>query len=107
MNKPVEARATTLTGAEAVVEMLRAHEVEILFGLCGDTSLPLYDALRVCRTACIRRESMACDRARGTRRSDQGGAGARRSDAGRRRLPAAAGSERTGQRVDCLKSALR
>ncbi|MGH8675950.1 MAG: thiamine pyrophosphate-binding protein [Burkholderiales bacterium] len=45
MNKPVEARATTLTGAEAVVEMLRAHEVEILFGLCGDTSLPFYDAL--------------------------------------------------------------
>ena len=45
MNKPVEARAATLTGAEAVVEMLRAHEVEIIFGLCGDTSLPLYDAL--------------------------------------------------------------
>ncbi len=35
----------TLTGAEAAVEMLRAHGVEILFGLCGDTSLPLYDAL--------------------------------------------------------------
>jgi acetolactate synthase-1/2/3 large subunit len=45
VNKPVEARAATLTGAEAVVEMLRAHEVEIIFGLCGDTSLPLYDAL--------------------------------------------------------------
>ena len=45
MNKPVEARAATLTGAEAVVEMLRAHEVEVIFGLCGDTSLPLYDAL--------------------------------------------------------------
>ena len=45
MNKPVEARAATLTGAEAVVEMLRAHEVEVVFGLCGDTSLPLYDAL--------------------------------------------------------------
>ena len=45
MNKPVEARAATLTGAEAVVEMLRAHEVEVLFGLCGDTSLPFYDAL--------------------------------------------------------------
>ncbi|HEV8096599.1 MAG TPA: thiamine pyrophosphate-binding protein [Burkholderiales bacterium] len=45
MNKPVETQAATLTGAEAVVEMLRAHEVEILFGLCGDTSLPLYDAL--------------------------------------------------------------
>ena len=34
-----------LTGAEAAVEMLKAHAVEILFGLCGDTSLPLYDAL--------------------------------------------------------------
>src|SRR2546427_12269962 len=35
----------TMTGAEAVVEMLRAHGVEVIFGLCGDTSLPLYDAL--------------------------------------------------------------
>ena len=34
-----------LTGAEAAVEMLRAHGVELLFGLCGDTSLPFYDAL--------------------------------------------------------------
>ena len=25
--------------------MLRAHGVEVIFGLCGDTSLPLYDAL--------------------------------------------------------------
>src|SRR5262245_20385091 len=25
--------------------MLRAHGVEMIFGLCGDTSLPLYDAL--------------------------------------------------------------
>jgi len=39
-------RATdSLTGAEAAVEMLKAHGVEILFGLCGDTSLPFYDAL--------------------------------------------------------------
>src|SRR5687767_9960688 len=45
MNKPVEAAATTLSGAQAVVEMLRAHGVEVIFGLCGDTSLPLYDAL--------------------------------------------------------------
>jgi acetolactate synthase-1/2/3 large subunit len=37
--------ANTLTGAEAAVEMLKAHGVEILFGLCGDTSLPFYDAL--------------------------------------------------------------
>ena len=43
MNKPVE--IATLTGAQAVVEMLKAHGVEVVFGLCGDTSLPLYDAL--------------------------------------------------------------
>ena len=34
-----------LTGAEAFVRMLQAHGVEHVFGLCGDTSLPLYDAL--------------------------------------------------------------
>jgi acetolactate synthase-1/2/3 large subunit len=45
VNKPVESAAATLTGAEAVVEMLKAHGVEVIFGLCGDTSLPLYDAL--------------------------------------------------------------
>ena len=43
MNKPVE--LATLTGAEAVVEILKAHGVDTVFGLCGDTSLPLYDAL--------------------------------------------------------------
>src|SRR5436309_535274 len=46
VNKPVETRAATLNGAQAAVEMLRAHGVEVIFGLCGDTSLPLYDALR-------------------------------------------------------------
>ncbi|HEY5896615.1 MAG TPA: thiamine pyrophosphate-binding protein, partial [Burkholderiales bacterium] len=50
MNQPVETRAATrispISGAQATVEMLRAHGVEIVFGLCGDTSLPLYDALR-------------------------------------------------------------
>ncbi|HEY2337773.1 MAG TPA: thiamine pyrophosphate-binding protein [Burkholderiales bacterium] len=45
MNKPVEAAAATLGGAEAVVELLKAHGVEVIFGLCGDTSLPFYDAL--------------------------------------------------------------
>jgi acetolactate synthase-1/2/3 large subunit len=44
MNKPVEPQAVTLTGAEAVVQMLEAHRVDVVFGLCGDTSLPLYDA---------------------------------------------------------------
>lgn len=34
-----------MNGAEAMVRMLEAHGVTHLFGLCGDTSLPLYDAL--------------------------------------------------------------
>ncbi|ANN68335.1 thiamine pyrophosphate-binding protein [Bordetella bronchialis] len=34
-----------LTGAEAMVRMLQAYGVEHIFGLCGDTSLPFYDAL--------------------------------------------------------------
>lgn len=33
-----------LSGAEAFVHMLRLHGVTHVFGLCGDTSLPLYDA---------------------------------------------------------------
>ena len=33
------------TGAEAMVRMLAAHGVRHIFGLCGDTSLPFYDAL--------------------------------------------------------------
>src|SRR5262245_675863 len=45
MSKPAGGQSGTLTGAETAVEMLKAHDVEILFGLCGDTSLPLYDAL--------------------------------------------------------------
>ncbi|WP_377187512.1 thiamine pyrophosphate-binding protein [Ruegeria meonggei] len=34
-----------LTGAEAMVRMLNAHGVKHMFGLCGDTTLPFYDAL--------------------------------------------------------------
>src|SRR5262249_4784542 len=34
-----------LSGAEAVVRMLQRQGVTHIFGLCGDTSLPLYDAL--------------------------------------------------------------
>jgi len=37
--------ANTLNGAEAMVRMLQAHGVRHVFGLCGDTSLPLYDAM--------------------------------------------------------------
>ena len=35
----------TLTGAEAMVRMLQHNGVQHIFGLCGDTSLPFYDAL--------------------------------------------------------------
>ena len=45
MSQAVGGQSATLTGAEAVVELLKAHGVEIIFGLCGDTSLPFYDAL--------------------------------------------------------------
>ena len=45
MSKSVKEPRETITGAEAVVEMLKAHGVEFIFGLCGDTSLPFYDAL--------------------------------------------------------------
>jgi len=34
-----------LTGAEAMVRMLQAHGVRHMFGLCGDTTLPFYDAM--------------------------------------------------------------
>jgi acetolactate synthase-1/2/3 large subunit len=40
-----QTRSNTLTGAEAMVRMLQAYGVEHIFGLCGDTTLPLYDAL--------------------------------------------------------------
>lgn len=32
-------------GAEAMVRMLQAHGVTHIFGLCGDTTLPFYDAM--------------------------------------------------------------
>ena len=34
-----------LTGAEAMVKLLDGYEVKYIFGLCGDTTLPFYDAL--------------------------------------------------------------
>jgi acetolactate synthase-1/2/3 large subunit len=39
------ASSNELTGAEAMVRMLEAHGVTHIFGLCGDTTLPFYDAL--------------------------------------------------------------
>lgn len=34
-----------LTGAQAMVRMLERHGVRHVFGLCGDTTLPFYDAM--------------------------------------------------------------
>ncbi|MCV2863387.1 thiamine pyrophosphate-binding protein [Albidovulum sediminicola] len=39
------AKPNAMTGAEALVRMLDAYEVRHIFGLCGDTTLPFYDAL--------------------------------------------------------------
>ncbi|HSG95229.1 MAG TPA: thiamine pyrophosphate-binding protein, partial [Afifellaceae bacterium] len=39
------AAGNRLSGAEAMVEMLKRHGVRHIFGLCGDTTLPFYDAL--------------------------------------------------------------
>ena len=39
------AAENTMNGAEAMVRMLELHQVRHVFGLCGDTSLPFYDAL--------------------------------------------------------------
>ena len=38
-------RPNELNGAEAMVRMLEANGVSHMFGLCGDTTLPFYDAL--------------------------------------------------------------
>ncbi|WP_108661616.1 thiamine pyrophosphate-binding protein [Acuticoccus kandeliae] len=39
------ARTNEMTGAEAMVRLLQAYGVKHMFGLCGDTTLPFYDAL--------------------------------------------------------------
>jgi len=40
-----DAASNQPNGAEAMVRMLQLHGVSHIFGLCGDTSLPFYDAL--------------------------------------------------------------
>ncbi len=40
-----ETLRNTLNGAEAMVRSLEAHGVRHIFGLCGDTTLPFYDAM--------------------------------------------------------------
>ena len=40
-----DTRSNYLTGAEGLVKLLDQHKVKYIFGLCGDTSLPFYDAL--------------------------------------------------------------
>lgn len=41
-----ETLSNASSGAEAMVRMLARHGVKHIFGLCGDTSLPFYDALQ-------------------------------------------------------------
>ncbi|MBU2483532.1 MAG: thiamine pyrophosphate-binding protein, partial [Alphaproteobacteria bacterium] len=41
----VQETTNQMVGAEALVRMLQAYKVTDVFGLCGDTSLPLYDVL--------------------------------------------------------------
>ena len=46
MTKPGETQAMdAANGAEALIRMLQAYAVSHVFGVCGDTSLPYYDAL--------------------------------------------------------------
>lgn len=45
MSEASSDRVNTMTGAEAMVRMLQGHGVTHMFGLCGDTTLPFYDAL--------------------------------------------------------------
>ncbi|MEZ5811974.1 MAG: thiamine pyrophosphate-binding protein [Rhizobiaceae bacterium] len=40
-----DGKSNMMTGAGAMVRMLEAHGVRHVFGLCGDTTLPFYDAL--------------------------------------------------------------
>lgn len=39
------AARNNVNGAEGLVRLLSGHDISHIFGLCGDTSLPLYDAL--------------------------------------------------------------
>lgn len=40
-----DAQHNQMTGGEAMVRLLEAHGARHIFGLCGDTTLPFYDAL--------------------------------------------------------------
>lgn len=42
---PVNGAGATMNGADAMVRMLQLNGVKHIFGLCGDTSLPFYDAM--------------------------------------------------------------
>ncbi len=41
----MDSNKNTLNGAQALVRILEAHDVKHIFGLCGDTTLPFYDAM--------------------------------------------------------------
>lgn len=45
LNRGCAEAMSQITGSEALVRMLQLHGVKYIFGLCGDTSLPFYDAM--------------------------------------------------------------
>ncbi len=45
LNKPEFEAQGSLTGAQALVKMLLAYDVDVIFGVPGDTSLPFYEAI--------------------------------------------------------------
>jgi acetolactate synthase-1/2/3 large subunit len=45
LTPPVTAGETSITGAQALVRMLLEYKVDVIFGVPGDTSLPLYEAI--------------------------------------------------------------
>ncbi|GAA3814203.1 5-guanidino-2-oxopentanoate decarboxylase [Sphaerisporangium flaviroseum] len=50
---PAAGRITTLTGACALVEALRLHGVDTVFGIPGTHNLAIYDALTLSRIRCV------------------------------------------------------
>ena len=65
-------RPTSMTGAEAVIQALVDHEVEVIFGYPGGAVLPIYDALfqqNKIRHILVRHEQGAVHAAEGYARS--------------------------------------
>ena len=91
-----------MNGAEAAVRMLQEYGVRHILGLCGDTSLPFYDALHQLdhgMTHVLTRDERSAAVHGGWIRACLGAAGYLRGAERRRRdLPAA--GNRGGERIE-------